>query len=123
MKPHNALKLIESFRDYCLTRGKDQIVHKVPGGWASWNTCAVGQFADYKKIKKGDAGRGNNMYEKLLTAYKAVGISYGIGVLLYKLGDTRTAEKHYPTFDKLAKALTKDIKTGMGNIKANKVKA
>lgn len=121
MKPHNAIKLLESFRDFCVFKGKDIIVHKPPGGQASWNVCAVGQFADSKKSFKGTAGRGNHMYDKLLKAYSAVDITYGLGSVLYNLGCVRIAELHYPTFNKLAKALTKDIEVGKANIKLAKI--
>jgi hypothetical protein len=105
MTLYNSIKLLEAFRDFCLSKGKSVIVHIEPGKGANWNVCAVGQFGEFKKVKVGNWGRGHTMAEKLSDAFDC----FNNRQTYQDLCKADRAEELFPTFDKLAVRLTADI--------------
>lgn len=98
-KSQDALNLIAEFRDFCLSRGTDPIKHTNWGG-SGWFTCAVGEFGASKQID------GDLMACMLRSAFNGF---KGNCDFMMSLGDVGFAELHYPTFDKLAEALTSEL--------------
>jgi|SRR5579872_1191146 len=103
------LKLITEFRDFCASKGNEPIQHRDGWGHANWNTCAVGQFAKFKDIPNID---GDRMAGMLKSAFNIIqNTPYGF---MIDLGSGDSAEEQYPTYDKVADAVTTIINKFQG---------
>ena len=108
MNKQESIALITAFRDFCLTRGSDAINHHSLKGW---DGCAVGEYtktrADFDSIPNTMFGKGFDTADKLCQAYAVV--LPGVDTI-QDYADCDTAEQLYPSYDKLAQALTHDLK-------------
>lgn len=107
MNRQESIALITAFRDFCLTKGTSAINHQSLSGW---DGCAVGEFtktrADYDQIPNNMFGRGFEIADKLCQAYAVV--LPGVDTM-QDYADFETAERLYPSYDKVAQALTNDL--------------
>ena len=100
--------VIKVFHGYCVSRGTDKINHRNSAGFADWSICAVGQFT--KSIKTRLSA--DQVYAKYIgpaLKHYQDNVNY-LDRIATNLNRADKAEAHYPTYDKLAKALAGLIK-------------
>ena len=100
--------VIKAFHAYSVSRGTDPINHTDELGHASFDVCAVGEFTKSIKTRLGADKVWFNYISPALKHYQPkTDVHQTIHFLLTRAAE---AKEHYPTYDKLAKALAGCIK-------------